>query len=67
MTGSELAVGRRNVAFAAAKLAFRAVKMGRLQLAGAYLRHSGLSAGEWARYLRPPRRAAAAGAPQPAA
>src|SRR5262245_55435434 len=67
LSGGELAMARRNVAFAAAKLAFRALKTGRLQLAGAYLRHSGLSAEEWARYLRPPRRAAAAGAPQPAA
>jgi len=67
LNGAELAMARRNVAFAAAKLAFRALKTGRLQLAGSYLRHSGLSAGEWARYLRPPRRAAGAGAPQPAA
>ena len=67
LSGAELATARRNVAFAAAKLAFRAVKTGRLQLAAAYLQHSGLSAREWARYLRPPRRAAAAGAPQPAA
>ena len=67
LTGPDLAVARRNVAFAGAKLAFRALKTGRLQLAAAYLRHSGLSAGEWARYLRPPRRAAAAGVPQPAA
>ena len=67
LTGPELGVARRNVAFAAAKLALRALKAGRLQLAGAHLRHSGLSAGEWVRYLRPPRRAASAGAPQPAA
>jgi hypothetical protein len=67
LTGAELAMARRNVAFAAAKLAFRALKTGRLQLAGAYLRHSGLSAREWAIYLRPPRRAASAGAAQPAA
>jgi len=66
LRGAELATARRNVAFAAAKLALRAMKAGRLQLAGAYLRHSGLSAREWARYLRPPRRAAEAGAPQPA-
>jgi len=67
LSGAELALARRNVAFAAAKLALRALKTGRLQLAAAYLRHSGLSAREWVRYLRPPRRAAAAGAPQPAA
>jgi glycosyltransferase involved in cell wall biosynthesis len=67
LSGAELATARRNVAFAAAKLALRALKTGRVQLAAAYLRHSGLSAWEWARYLRRPRRAAAAGAPQPAA
>jgi glycosyltransferase involved in cell wall biosynthesis len=67
LSGGELAMARRNVAFASAKLAFQALKRGRLQLAGAYLRHSGLSAREWVRYLRPPRRAAGAGAPQPAA
>jgi glycosyltransferase involved in cell wall biosynthesis len=67
LKGAELAMARRNVAFASAKLAFRALKTGRLQLAGAYLRHSGLSASDWARYLRLPRRAADAGAPQPAA
>jgi glycosyltransferase involved in cell wall biosynthesis len=66
LSGAELAMARRNVAFASAKLALRALKTGRLQLAGAYLRHSGLSAREWVRYLRPPRRAASAGAPQPA-
>lgn len=66
LRGAELAMARRNVAFAAAKLALRALKTGRLQLAAAHLRHSGLSAGEWARYLRRPRRVAAAGAPQPA-
>ena len=66
LKGAELASARRNVAFAAAKLAFRALKSGRLELAGAYVRHSGLSAVEWARYLRPPRRAQSAGAPQPA-
>jgi len=64
LAGADLRMARRNVAFAAAKLAVRALKRGHLQLATAYLRHSGLSAGEWARYLRPPRRAAAAGAPQ---
>jgi hypothetical protein len=66
LSGAELAMARRNVAFAAAKLAFRALKTGRVQLAAAYLQRSGLSTREWARYLRPPRRAAAAGAPQPA-
>ena len=66
LSGGDLATARRNVAFATAKLALGAVKTGRFQLAGAYLRHSGLSAREWARYLRPPRRAATAGAPQPA-
>lgn len=65
--GADLRMARRNVAFAAAKLALRALKSGRVQLAAAYLRHSGLTAGDWARYLRPPHRAAAAGAPQPAA
>src|SRR5262245_10462203 len=67
LRGAELGLARRNVAFATAKLAYRALKRGRLQLAAVHLRQSGLSAGEWARYLRPPRRAAAAGAPQPAA
>jgi glycosyltransferase involved in cell wall biosynthesis len=66
LSGSDLATARRNVAFAAAKLAFRALKTGRVQLAAAYLQHSGLNAREWARYLRPPRRAATAGARQPA-
>ena len=67
LNGAELAVARRNVAFAAATSAVRALKTGRVQLAAAYLRDSGLSAGDWARYLRPPHRAAGAGAPQPAA
>jgi glycosyltransferase involved in cell wall biosynthesis len=67
LRGAELAMARRNVAFAAATLAFRALRRGRMQLAAVHLRHSGLSVAEWARYLRPPRRAAAAGAPQPAA
>jgi Glycosyl transferase family 2 len=65
--GADLRIARRNVAYAAAKLALRALKEGDLQLAMARLRHSGLSTGEWAQYLRPPRRAAAAGAPHTAA
>jgi glycosyl transferase family 2 len=68
LRGAELDAARRNVAFASAKSALRALKRGRLQLAGAYVRYAGLRAADWARYLRPPRRAAAAGAPpQPAA
>jgi glycosyltransferase involved in cell wall biosynthesis len=67
LRGEELDRARRNVAFAAAKSALRAARQGRLQLAAAHLRHSGLGARDWARYLRPPRRVAAAGAPQPAA
>jgi glycosyltransferase involved in cell wall biosynthesis len=66
LRGADLRMARRNVAFAAAKLTLRAVKCGELHLAAAHLRHSGLSVGEWVRYLRPPRRDAAAGAPQPA-
>jgi glycosyltransferase involved in cell wall biosynthesis len=68
LQGVELDAARRNVAFACAKSAFRALKSGRLHLAGAYLRYAGLRAGDWARYLRPPRRVAASGAPpQPVA
>ena len=58
---SELDTARRNVAFAAAKLAVRAVRNGRLRLAAAHVRHSGLRTADWLRYLRRPRRAAAAG------
>ena len=59
----ELETARRNVAFAAAKLALRAMRTGRLRLAAAHVRHSGLQPAEWARYVRRPRRAAAAGTP----
>jgi hypothetical protein len=54
---------RRNVAFGAAKSIWRAAESGDLSLAWHRARHSGISAVEWIRYLRRPRRSAFAGTP----
>ena len=55
------ATGRRNVAFSTAKSAWYAAKAGDLSLAWHRVAASGIRAGEWLRYLRPPRRSAQAG------
>ena len=60
---AEKSVARRNIAFSTAKLAWQAVKAGNPGLAWYRLRASGITAAEWIRYLRPPRRSAAAGLP----
>jgi hypothetical protein len=64
---SEREVAKRNHAYVTARQAWRAVRAGRFRLAIARLTTSGLTAGDWARYLRPPLRRADAGAPITAA
>lgn len=54
---------RRNVAYSVAKSAWQAMRGGDPSLAWRRLSASGLSAGDWLRYLRPPRRSADAGVP----
>ena len=57
----EKAIGRRNVAFSAAKSAWHAAKRGHLSLAWHRVAASSITPAEWLRYLRPPQRSARAG------
>jgi glycosyltransferase involved in cell wall biosynthesis len=59
----EREIARRNHAFVTARAAWRDVRRGRVSIAAARVRQSGLTAAEWARYLRPPVRRADAGTP----
>jgi hypothetical protein len=57
----ERALARRNLAFATAKSAWRAAREGNFRLAWRRLEASEITAGEWFRHLRPPRRSPLAG------
>jgi glycosyltransferase involved in cell wall biosynthesis len=63
LDSAEREIARRNHAFITAREIWRDVRGGRLAIASERLRKSGLTAREWARYLRRPRRHADAGAP----
>lgn len=63
LEGDELERARRNQAANVAKHILRDVKRGDFALAAHRIRQSGLSAGEWVRYLRRPVRSATAGTP----
>jgi glycosyltransferase involved in cell wall biosynthesis len=58
---AEREIARRNHAFATLREAWRDAKQGRWRIGAERLWRSGLSAREWARYLRPPRRRPEAG------
>jgi hypothetical protein len=60
---AERAIARRNHAYTTAREAWRALRRGRWSLAAERVRMSGLTAAEWARYLRRPLRRADAGTP----
>jgi glycosyltransferase involved in cell wall biosynthesis len=60
---AERRLARRNVAFSAAKSAWNALRQGDPGLAWCRISESGISGGEWLRYLRPPRRSMNAGTP----
>ena len=64
---AEREIARRNHAYVVARQAWRDARRGRVALAAARLRCSGLTAVEWMRYLRPPVRRAHAGTPADAA
>jgi len=59
----ERVIARRNQAYVTAREAWRALRRGRFSLAAERVRRSGLTAVDWARYLRPPVRRADAGTP----
>jgi glycosyltransferase involved in cell wall biosynthesis len=63
LSGSEREIAKRNHAYVTARAAWRDVRRGRVSIAAARVRESGLTAAEWARYLRPPVRRADAGTP----
>jgi glycosyltransferase involved in cell wall biosynthesis len=63
LSEAEKAIARRNVAYSTAKTAWRAARAGRFGRAWHQLTASDISAGEWLRYLRPPRRSVTAGLP----
>jgi Glycosyl transferase family 2 len=63
LTTGQREQARRNRAYVLAKKLLMDVRRGRWRLAVHRWRYSGLGAGDWLRYLRPPRRAAFAGTP----
>ena len=63
LRGGTLDQARRNFAFTRAREIYRSLKGRRFASAATAFRHAGLSASDWVRYLRPPRRSASAGTP----
>ena len=63
LTGDALELGKRNFVFVQARGIYRHLKAGRFRSAAAIFRHVGLGPGDWASYLRPPRRSPSAGTP----
>ncbi|HXQ23799.1 MAG TPA: glycosyltransferase family A protein [Candidatus Acidoferrales bacterium] len=64
---AERAQARRNLLYSVVKLTYRDLRAGRWPVARHRLRRLGLSAADWLRYLRRPRRDAFAGTPRDAA
>jgi glycosyltransferase involved in cell wall biosynthesis len=65
LTGDTLERAKRNFAFVQARGVYRLLKGRQFASAAAIVRHAGLSAADWARYLRWPMRNADAGTPSP--
>lgn len=63
----EVEQAKRNLVYSTLKLTYRDVRHGRWAVARHRLRQVGLSARDWLRYLRPPRRDPFAGTPRDAA
>ena len=63
LTGPTLELAKRNFIFTVVRDAYRYARRGRYAAASASLVELGLSPGDWLRYLRPPKRHAAAGTP----
>jgi len=63
LTGDQRQRAKSNFAFTQARGIYRQLKQGRVASGLAVLRYCGLGAGDWARYLRPPRRSTNAGTP----
>jgi hypothetical protein len=57
----ERTIARQNLAFTTAKSIWRAARAGDFGLAWRRVEAGEITAGEWLRYLRPPRRSAVAG------
>lgn len=67
LDGADLEQARRNHVWGVFKHTVRDIRAGRFGLAAYRVRQSGLSAADWVRYLRRPRRSAMAGVPVDAA
>jgi glycosyltransferase involved in cell wall biosynthesis len=65
LTGEARERAKRNYTYVQARGVLRNVKRGQFRSAAAIIRHGGLGVTDWLRYLRPPRRRADAGTPQP--
>jgi hypothetical protein len=63
LTPEEREIASRNQVFDVVRDAYRSAVRGDLSMAVFRLRHAGLSLGDWARYLRRPRRDYLAGTP----
>jgi glycosyltransferase involved in cell wall biosynthesis len=66
LRGAALEQAKRNFVFTVARDAYRYARRGEHRAAAASLAELGLRPLDWLRYLRPPRRSAAAGTPHPA-
>jgi hypothetical protein len=67
LSGEELECARRNFVFTQVRGCYRHVRAGRFRAAATLATNAGLGLGDWASYLRPPRRTVAAGTPAPEA
>ena len=63
LDGATLEQAKRNFLYTIVRDAYRHARHGRYRAAAVVLREAGLTPAEWMRYLRPPRRTAAAGTP----
>ncbi len=63
LRGATLEQAKRNFLYTVVRDAYRHFRRGRYEAAALVLREVGVSAGEWLRYLRPPRRRVDAGTP----
>jgi hypothetical protein len=63
LTGEDLERGKRNFVFTQVRGIYRHLKAGRLRAAATLFTHVGLGAGDWASYVRMPRRTVSAGTP----
>jgi glycosyltransferase involved in cell wall biosynthesis len=65
LTGDALVRAKQNFTYVQARGIYRLLKRRQVSRAAAIVKYSGLGAADWVRYLRPPKRRADAGTPEP--